>query len=493
MSSLSAVGISSLQAGENVNYQQTAALENSTRNHRSQGFQSESAPKSFKKAHGAIFTRPLNGKLTLAIRKGYNALIQHAQACGVEKEEYVIDGRTFLNQSQSDSRNYEFLKDLGRRYVGTTIEWDIFSDEGRRRWGVATLLSRWEIIDGKIYYAFDSKIKRQLLNPETYARISLSIQCRFHSAPALALYEVALRYATNPSGTTQRRPWEDWRQVLCGEKSSYHQEFKYFNRILGQAMNEVNEISDLVMQCLVFKNGRTVTHLQFRIERKRQHDFEFPPENIVNSSLADKLIKFGLNHNAALKVVTDYDDEAIEAALSATSARAQKKNERPLNSPAAYFLFLLRNGHIQPDAVKKLSNTQKKKNAEVATQEKEQRAADLKRAKETIKLFDDLSENEQNRFIEEFRVAVVDHNPALTTAFRKEGINAMLIKKNFLIWWASNLALHGADTAVQPVENRCIDTVPKNLLKSARMTPILTQHQKGTSSRIEPTPAEQSC
>jgi len=395
-----------------------------------------SSKQSFRKAHEAIFLRPVKGRLTLAIRKGYNVLIKTAQEQGPDLDEFVLDYRVFTSLAESDSSNYEFLKDLGRRYVGTLVEWDSLSDEGRRRFGVAALLSRWELIDGKIHFAFDKRIKERLLVPEIYARISLGMQGKFRSSFALAMYEIAVRYATNPSRVTPRRPWTDWRGLMFGKEDiQTYSEFKYFNRVLKRAIEEVNAVTDLDVQCIIFRQGKTVTDLQFKITEKQQQGLEFSDPNILNSDLTQKLLELGLKPQAAIKVMNEHDEAAVEAALAATKKRALKKGAEPLASPAAYFLYLLKEGHFTSgtEALPAPGGSQEDKAA--AARDKVLQDYYNERAKEAEGFYKELAESEQEKFITSFRDEVMTKNKALAAAYKKGGLKSALVKKSFFRWF----------------------------------------------------------
>lgn len=407
-----------------------------------------SSKQSFRKAHEAIFLRPVKGRLTLAIRKGYNVLIKTAQEQGPDLDEFVLDYRVFTSLAESDSSNYEFLKDLGRRYVGTLVEWDSLSDEGRRRFGVAALLSRWELIDGKIHFAFDKRIKERLLVPEIYARISLGMQGKFRSSFALAIYEIAVRYATNPSRVTPRRPWTDWRGLMFGKEDiQTYSEFKYFNRVLKRAIEEVNAVTDLDVQCIIFRQGKTVTDLQFKITEKQQQGLEFSDPNILNSDLTQKLLGLGLKPQAAIKVMNEHDEASIEAALAATKKRALKKGAEPLASPAAYFLHLLREGHFAPGASEALpSPNGSQEDKAAAARDKVLQDYYDERAKEAEGLFRELAESEQEKFTASFREEVVAKNKALAAAYKKGGLKSALVKKSFYRWFGDQTWGHPTDT-----------------------------------------------
>lgn len=399
----------------------------------------------FRKPTEAIFVRPVKGRLTLALRKGYNVLIKHAQETSDEQNEFSIHHRAFVSSAVLDTTNYEFLKDLGRRYVSTLVEWDSMSEEGRRRWGVAALLSRFEIVEGNIVYAFDKKIQERLLRPEIYARITLAMQNRFRSSIALALYEVAARYSTNPSRLTNRSHWTKWRSALCTEEVATYQEFKYFNRVLKRAINEVNAVSDMEVQCIIYKEGKAVTDLQFKILEKKQRGLELADPNLLNSDLTKKLIDLGLKPKAALDVMTEYDEAEIESALANTKERASKKGLPPLGNAAAWFMAALKGGYATASAHLTDKNAEVKHDADEARRHLVESFYDV-RSREAEELYGEISEKDQNDSLESFIKEVAEKNKPLMAAYKKSGLKMPLVRKSFFRWFGDHIWGSPSDT-----------------------------------------------
>ena len=82
---------------------------------------------------------------------------------------------------------------------------DILDKDGEPNWGVTSMLSSAEIMKNTLYYSFSPSLKRKLYNPRYYAKIKLSIQNKFGSKYALALYEIFVDYYTPRSLMCLRR------------------------------------------------------------------------------------------------------------------------------------------------------------------------------------------------------------------------------------------------------------------------------------------------
>jgi hypothetical protein len=103
-----------------------------------------------------------------------------------------------------------------------------------------------------------------------YARISLSMQNRFGSKYAQALWETCTDYlgSGRESGETPFIPIEQFRKLMGLENKEYAQQFKIFNRdILKPAVAEINRVSDFRVTVAFQRQGRKVTALKFQIHR----------------------------------------------------------------------------------------------------------------------------------------------------------------------------------------------------------------------------------
>ena len=153
----------------------------------------------------AIYIRPTKGIVTLAMHKTFNVLLARAVEQGRERELYSLRVSQLGSDLETDSKNTEFLKETVRRLQGLQVEWDYITDEGRRKWGVSSMIASAEMEEGgMIEYTFAKHLKDKLLNPEVYARLNLKIQNRFRSRHALALYEQCARYRDNPSSLSAK-------------------------------------------------------------------------------------------------------------------------------------------------------------------------------------------------------------------------------------------------------------------------------------------------
>lgn len=317
-----------------------------------------------RKAPEAIFLKPVSGELTPLMHKAYNVLLARAAKQGPDERIYTVPLREIVRDTNFTSRDMAFFRECLKKLNGFQVEWDSFSPTGKRKgWGVTTLLSEAEIIDGELHFGFSERVKQQLLIPAIYQAINLTLIAKFRSRAAMALYEICLRYASSPGGLTVKRPWREWRDMLCGPNVKVD-EWRYFRRdTLDPAQREIAKLTDdIEIERLEFKSGRTVTDIQFQVRQKAQQSLALgtQEENLFNGDLLDKLVKIGFTDKFATELLMKYDEGQIQAAIAAVEADQRKAPERrQIGSPTGYIRSSLEQGWKHAIAEEKAAIPQK--------------------------------------------------------------------------------------------------------------------------------------
>ena len=294
-----------------------------------------SAQYELKKHVGAVHVK---GKLSLLQRKVNNVLLLNAyeELADETISEHVIDLRTLASVSAFDSNDRQLLRDALEALVDTKIRWNILGPDGEEEWGVSTFLAQAITKGGKCYYAYAPGLRRRLFNPAIYARINLSVQERFSSAYALALYENCVRFRR--VGSTGWFDLERWRDLL-GVGEQQYEEFKYLKRsVLVPAVREVNEHSDIHVTMETRREKRRIVALKFAIRENTQLKLELARENdsavreLGASLLPDaqslapspdqllgplqlRLKEFGLTDAQAMDLSTEFSADHVERNL----------------------------------------------------------------------------------------------------------------------------------------------------------------------------------
>ena len=172
-----------------------------------------------------------------------------------------------LDSLGTTTRNTEHLKDLLTALSTTAVQWNVLGKDNVEEWGVSALLAEAKIRGGNVEFSYGPTLRERLHNPRLYVRISLSIQNRFSSKHALALYELCVDYLDVSRGRGET-PWMtvDQYRAMMGLEDDQYERFAQLNqRVIKTSVKEVNKCSDVAVVVDYRKDGRSVTDIKFRV------------------------------------------------------------------------------------------------------------------------------------------------------------------------------------------------------------------------------------
>jgi hypothetical protein len=413
-----------------------------------------------RKAVEAIAIQPKSGKITLLTRKLFNVLLAVAQQADESGDTYRALLSDIVANSAFDSNDTALVKEHLRRMVSVQVEWSTgtSSQKPGRKWGISTLIADAEILEDPntrrvwVEFSFAPKIKKKLLDPVQYARLSLQFQSQLRSSAGLALYEICVRYLTNPSHLTMRETWEWWRPILSGTPDTEagdeaKREYKYFKRdYLRPAIAEVNAVTNIFVELVEHREGRRVAEIQFRVTERKQPMLALDEHpNVFDSTLVDRMVKIGIPLKDAQTLYADSEENRIRAALQMTEQRMRSTTLPPVRSAAALFKDALKKGYAPPlDALPPASNGAAPRAAVTAAVNG---ADDLKarllsefsayRRKEARVLYDEQGEDEREVARQSFEEDVLPGLGAhMREDWRKRGLESKLGETSFFDWLA---------------------------------------------------------
>ncbi|SAK71209.1 plasmid replication protein [Caballeronia calidae] len=412
-----------------------------------------------RKAVEAIAIQPKSGKITLLTRKLFNVLLAVAQQADESGDTYRALLSDIVANSAFDSNDTALVKEHLRRMVSVQVEWSTgtSSQKPGRKWGISTLIADAEILEDPttrrvwVEFSFAPKIKKKLLDPVQYARLSLQFQSQLRSSAGLALYEICVRYLTNPSHLTMRETWEWWRPILSGTPDTEagdeaKREYKYFKRdYLRPAIAEVNAVTNIFVELVEHREGRRVAEIQFRVTERKQPMLALDEHpNVFDSTLVDRMVKIGIPLKDAQTLYADSEENRIRAALQMTEQRMRSTSLPPVRSAAALFKDALKKGYAPPvDALPPAtSGTAARSPASAVSAADDLKARLLSefsayRRKEARVLYDEQGEEERELARQSFEEDVL---PGLGTHmrddWRKRGLDSKLAETSFFDWLA---------------------------------------------------------
>lgn len=409
-----------------------------------------------RKAVEAIAIQPKSGKITLLTRKLFNVLLAVAQQADESGDTYRALLSDIVANSAFDSNDTALVKEHLRRMVSVQVEWSqgTSSQKPGRKWGISTLIADAEILEDPatrrvwVEFSFAPKIKKKLLDPVQYARLSLQFQSQLRSSAGLALYEICVRYLTNPSHLTMRETWEWWRPILSGTPDTEagdeaKREYKYFKRdYLRPAIAEVNAVTNIFVELIEHREGRRVAEIQFRVTERKQPMLALDEHpNVFDSTLVDRMVKIGIPLKEAQSLYADSEENRIRAALQLTEQRMRSTSLPPVRSAAALFKDALKKGYAPPvETVASGASANGKAAAALGSDDPKARLLDeysAWRRKEARALYDEQGELEREVARQSFET---DELPGLGTHlrddWRRRGLESKLADTAFFDWLA---------------------------------------------------------
>ena len=329
-------------------------------------------PGELKKHVGAVHVK---GQLSLLQRKVSNVLLLRAydDLPNPEVFEHEIKLKTLAEVAGFDSNDHALLREALESLAGTTITWNLLVEEGAEEWGVSTFLAQAVVKNGTCRYAYAPDLRRKLYNPEIYARINLSVQERFGSGYALALYENCVRFRR--VGSTGWISLDRWRDLLGVEPGQY-EAFKYLNRdVLKPAVDEVNRYSDIHVEMDRKRESRRVVALKFSIQENDQLALDLegsalraaaqasavgefpqslpdpralaPDADALLGPLQRRLVAFGLSQAQSLDLRTEFDADRVERNLDHVEREIERRSgtSRPVDRVAAFTIDAIRSDY----------------------------------------------------------------------------------------------------------------------------------------------------
>jgi Initiator Replication protein len=149
---------------------------------------------------------------------------------------------------------------VSRTYPNKDAQWE---------WGVTTLLAEASIKSGICTYAYGPTLRERLHNPQMYARISLSMQNKFESKHAQALWELCVDYlgTGREYGETAYIPIATYRKLL-GVSEGQYARFKDLSfYVIKKPVEEINRVTNFHVTVEYKEEGRKVTAVKFKIRR----------------------------------------------------------------------------------------------------------------------------------------------------------------------------------------------------------------------------------
>ena len=256
-------------------------------------------------------------------RKLVNALLYNAYDNLLTDRDHKISTRILCEMIGFDSKNISYLKEALVGIVETVMQFDIMEDDGERSWEAMSLLTYVKVKGGVCTYRYEQSLAEKLFHPDVYSKINLSVLRNLRSSHALVLYENCLRYI----GTGRTPVWDLalFRKLMAVE--GRYKEFKFLKRdVILPAMKEVSAHSNIQVELLTVRKGRSVAAVQFTVTSNPQLALMGMEEDdeISSSEAYQALLKQGISKTLARSWIIDHGEEYVLDKVALTDTRAAR-------------------------------------------------------------------------------------------------------------------------------------------------------------------------
>ena len=343
----------------------------------------------------------ITNKINLLQRRAWNILLANAyNELPSNKKYFEVNVRDLMNVlGLKKSENIVYIKEMVEALMNCVIKWNVLGKDKKNIWRAHTLISGVELKEGEgiLKYSYDPMLRDLLYNPRIYAKISLSMQNKFNSKHALALYELSVDYfmVKKNVGETPTIELEEFRELM-GILQGQYESFKDLNKfVIKPAIKEINKKSDLWAELKYIKTGRKVTALKIFIKPNPNNKNPLINETIqkintksipieIQAQVIESEIKkespqeetenfkkltsyFCLSQGQAKNVIKDYKEEHIQNCLNYVEEK-YKKGE--IKNIASYTLEVLKHENI---------NIKSQFDTEIQEQQKEKKLLEAKK------------------------------------------------------------------------------------------------------------------
>lgn len=311
-----------------------------------------------RKPHEMVVLMPRSKRVTLTGRLLYNAMLQVAQSRlmafqGMPPADHLFEAPlpALLRTTGSNGEDRTAAKRYLREMRGLEVDWESTAPGDGVKWRGFSMLSEVaiEVRGGEnwVSWSYPPTIMAALREPARWARIDLDVLAQLGTYTAVALYEICARYRDNPSGVTSRKPVQWWVNALSqAPAGSERREWRKFkSERVKEAIEEINQNTDLDVELIEHKQGRAVQEVQFAVRRK--HTLPHATGQAaapVDAHLVLRAESLGIREMKLEGLLREFGADAVRVQLEVLERRHATAHLRHLDHPYAYLRSLLRLG-----------------------------------------------------------------------------------------------------------------------------------------------------
>jgi hypothetical protein len=236
--------------------------------------------------------------------------------------------------------------------------------------------------------------------------------------------------------------------------TSAYQEYKIFNRdVVKKAVKKVNEVTDLEIDLIEHKMGRSVRDLQFKVRRKQTQmvrpDRQIEPVDLKTIGMA---IKAGLPQERAEKLLLKYGARALDEAIAVMNERQLRPNMEPVRIPEKYLVRILQSGQFgmqkTPSSSVNVAYDTKAERMKLIERFMAQKSAELHA------MFQEMSADDQQKWIVKFENESLPSSGVIRKTYESKGIASPIVRHTFFKYLGNSVWEDGWE---KPTDSELID------------------------------------
>lgn len=305
-----------------------------------------------------------SNEMSVTERKILNVLLRRARTNILSQQTHTITVNELIEQlGLGRYSNQQFLKESLLGLVNNSIRLNLIGKDKRVKIESAiSVLSRVDIVEGRVMYSFSKEIIKIMSKPTIYAYINLDLQKLMNSKHSVAMWEFCSEQLDSVKRTemeTSPLTIENVRELLGAHGSAYD-DFRYLKRdVVEKALREVNNLSDLTIKAMYVREGRKIAKIKFSIIRDTMVDndnqimlpdlkediIEFIGTSLDTQDLEYEAGEIGIVEKELDKFLQKYGKNEVKNAISYVKRKIDQKFE--IHNKAAYIWTLLSNGLVE--------------------------------------------------------------------------------------------------------------------------------------------------
>lgn len=392
---------------------------------------SEKDPKELelKKHVGSIHC---SNTLSLLQRKISNVLLYHAFDELLSTEEHIIPIKTLCSLIGYSSHDYDSIKKALKALISTVIEWNLLGDKKdphQEDWNASSILASVGIRNGLCTYSYSSHLKKLLFMPEMYGRINISVQAKFKSNYALALYENCIRYQN--LSHTRWFALSTFRKLMGVPDDKYviFRDFK--RRVIDKSIEEINRYAEIQVEPEIERQGHQVNRIRFKLHKNvfqaDKNEDKPAGEGAVAELRQILLSDFGLSQTQADQILARYEAAYIQEKIAIVINSAAFKNGRVRNY-AAYLKSALSEDFVTVKQRSILVDSYEKTKQQAAMTDRFY----LEESQKVDRAYDNFSLERQAQLLVAFETHLTQtNNHFMMKKYRCNGLENQIVKSVF--------------------------------------------------------------